>query len=264
MKQFIKNIWDAYEEITPSAELIRKVLNLDNYEFFNDHMAYRSIQSDGVGIKELAKPFQEHGWKIKDSYNFKEKKLKAIHLEHTKKPHLPKVFISEIILSYFTDELQSVMQSCSAEVKKSGNLLSHGRSWDINKKTYDALLQESEYAAWLYLHGYRVNHFTIRVNDLENHNMNTLIDLLNEKEIPLNTSGGIIKGTKKQGLVQSSTLADIIPVQFSDELKPIYIPSCYVEFAERFTVKGKYFDGFITQSADKIFDSTDAKKNNTD
>ncbi len=259
MKHFIKNIWNAYEEITPSAELIRKTLNLDNYEFFNDHMAFRTIKETGVDIKELAKAFQAHGWEIKNDYYFKEKKLNAVHLEHQKSPHLPKVFISEIILSHFSNELQSTLKNCATEVKNSEKLLSHGRTWDINKKTYNTILQESEYAAWLYIHGYRVNHFTIRVNDLDNHDMNSLIDLLHDKKIKLNESGGVIKGSKEQGLIQASTMADSIPVQFSDTKEPTLIPSCYVEFAERFNVKGKYFDGFITQSADKIFDSTDVR-----
>jgi hypothetical protein len=32
--------------------------------------------------------------------------------------------------------------------------------------TYLSLLEESEYAAWMYVYGFRANHFTINVNAL--------------------------------------------------------------------------------------------------
>jgi hypothetical protein len=34
--------------------------------------------------------------------------------------------------------------------------------------TYLSLLEESEYAAWMYVYGFRANHFTINVNALTN------------------------------------------------------------------------------------------------
>jgi hypothetical protein len=53
-------------------------------------------------------------------------------------------------------------------------------------------------------------------------------------------------------------LADRIPVAFKETTKEI--TSCYYEFAFRHKMaNGKLFSGFVTGSADKIFESTDMK-----
>lgn len=71
----------------------------------------------------------------------------------------------------------------------------------------------------------------------------------------LNSAGGIIKGTPAEFLEQSSTMAEKIKVSFSDG--EFEIPSCYYEFARRYPLPdGKLYQGFVAQSADKIFEST--------
>jgi hypothetical protein len=46
-----------------------------------------------------------------------------------------------------------------------------------------------------------------------------------------------------------------VKVDFSDGAQ--YIPGCYYEFARRFPMPdGRLFRGFVTGSADKIFEST--------
>ena len=47
-----------------------------------------------------------------------------------------------------------------------------------------------------------------------------------------------------------------VPVKFIEG--EYMVPACYYEFAERFRAKdGEIFSGFIAESADKIFESTD-------
>ncbi len=71
----------------------------------------------------------------------------------------------------------------------------------------------------------------------------------------LNNSGGEVKGTPAQLLEQSSTLADQVDVEFQEGR--FSVPSCYYEFAKRYhDTDGKLFSGFIAESADKIFEST--------
>jgi hypothetical protein len=72
----------------------------------------------------------------------------------------------------------------------------------------------------------------------------------------LNSSGGEVKGSREQLLKQSSTMAEIVPVEFVEGVREV--PACYYEFAERFRdAGGALFSGFIAGSADKIFESTD-------
>ena len=71
----------------------------------------------------------------------------------------------------------------------------------------------------------------------------------------MNTSGGEIKGSPEQLLEQSSILADKISVEFVETTKEI--TSCYYEFAFRYSqTNGELYSGFIAESADKIFEST--------
>jgi hypothetical protein len=122
------------------------------------------------------------------------------------------------------------------------------------------LREESEYAAWFYVFGFRANHFTVSVNALKKYDTILKVNqLLKENGFLLNSSGGEVKGTMNDYLQQSSTMADIIPVDFEEGT--FNIPSCYYEFAQRYTLpNGKLFSGFVAQSADKIFESTDYYK----
>jgi hypothetical protein len=126
-------------------------------------------------------------------------------------------------------------------------------SYDI----YNRLREESEYAAWFYVFGFRANHFTVSINNLKkNSDIHKVNDLIKKNGFILNSSGGEIKGKPEDLLQQSSTMADIVSVNFIEGT--FDIPSCYYEFAQRYPASdGKLYSGFIASSADKIFESTD-------
>ncbi|MFT6745781.1 MAG: hypothetical protein ACJAZ2_000115 [Glaciecola sp.] len=263
MTPFFEQLWNNYQQVTPTAELVRNSLHLDDYEYFNDHVAFRSLNLKGYGIDYLIEPFIKEGYKTCETYHFEEKKLNAIHLENIKNPLLPKVFISEIILEEFSKELQQTLLNSFKSINfktVTDKVLTNGRTWKFDYQSYLKLSQESEYAAWIYAHGYRVNHFTIRVNSLNNTSIDQLCTQLSNGNIALNKSGGIIKGSDKIGLKQASTIADKVTITCDTTKKTHEIPSCYVEFAERFNINGKQFNGFITKSANHIFESTNQKK----
>ena len=107
---------------------------------------------------------------------------------------------------------------------------------------------------------FRVNHFTVSFNHLKTfkdfQELNAFIKGLGFK---LNDSGGEVKGSKEVFLEQSSTLAHPVTVEFSDKKETI--PACYYEFARRYPMpSGRIFQGFLPDSANKIFESTDYKK----
>jgi hypothetical protein len=257
MNYFEAKLWRNYLEITPSLEKIKEVLSLEDNKLFNDHIAFRSLNCDGFGIERLCNPLYNMGYEVKNEYHFKAKKLKAVHLENKFNPERPKIFISELLLNEFSPFLRHALHHsiCQKEIKAS-ELYTVGRKWPVNHGVYQRLLQESEYAAWLYVHGYRVNHFTLNINALRNFSIELLCFKLKQAGFELNDAGTLIKGNEVSGLKQASTMADSIMVKFDDIKTPVRIPSCYVEFAERFKVKGQLFNGFLVNSADKIFEST--------
>jgi len=263
MDAIIQQLWKNYLHSTPTVKKVKNTLQLENYDSFCDHIAFRTLCTRKLGItkriagdfgiEKLSKKFLLQGYTIQQEYFFKKKKLKAIHLE---KKNAPKIFISELLLDQCSIFLKNTLLKAFDTCKNEEVILTKGRCWDVSYKVYKELERESEYAAWLYVHGHRVNHFTINVNQLEKYSIEDVCMQLKTSGIHLNTSGGTIKGNESIGLKQASTLADSILVKFKDVTKAIRIPSCYVEFAERFKINNKQFNGFITNSADKIFQST--------
>lgn len=107
--------------------------------------------------------------------------------------------------------------------------------------------------------GFQANHFTVSVNYLkQTQSLADVNTLLKEAGFVLNTSGGEIKGGKDVFLAQSSTMADKASVDMGSEA--VTIPSCFYEFAQRYELPdGSLYQGFVAASADKIFESTNAR-----
>jgi len=255
-----EKMWEQYSVLNPQAKKIHSLLAKDGDQIENDHVAYRSVNLPGFGIEALAAPLLKHGYKKSGEYHFELKKLYAIHLEHEDKT-LPKVFISELLLEKMSADTQSVFKSLveGVNLPQSEEVLTSGRPWSVSYKTYKALAEESEYAAWLAAFGYCANHFTVNVNKLKAFDELTDLNTFLEKEnYTLNASGGKIKGSREVFLEQSSTMAGEIKVSFSDGEE--LIPSCYYEFAKRYPMpSGGLYQGFVAGSADKIFESTNKK-----
>ena len=126
----------------------------------------------------------------------------------------------------------------------------------LSFEVYNRLREESEYAGWFYVFGFRANHFTVSINSLKKYNnIQSVNELLKRNGFKLNSSGGEIKGTTADLLQQSSTLADSVKVKFIEG--SFDVPCCYYEFAQRFPdSNGQLYNGFVAKSADKIFEST--------
>lgn len=258
-------LWDDYSTQNPSVKKIHTLFEEAGEIVINDHIAFRTFNDPRISKEVLAKPFLQAGYEVKDYYDFAAKHLKAFHLEHPTDELAPRVFISELLVEEFSAELQNAINSIIEAIPEkyyfSEDLIFSGRVWDnASYQTYLSLIDESEYAAWVYAHGYHANHFTVSVNRLQKLNtLESVNNFLESNGHPLLTAGGAIKGSPEQLLQQSSTLADIIPVTFTDGVHEI--PSCFYEFARRFPDEdGKLFSGFIAKSADKIFESTNFKK----
>ncbi len=252
-------MWADYVAINPLAKKVYDLLTTEGEKIQNDHIALRTFNHPRVCVDVLAKPFLESGYSYKGDYHFPEKKLYAKHYEHTDDT-LPKIFISELKLEEFSPALRAQVESYISQIpagrENDFDFSSQGRPWKVTTTQYQALLKESDYAAWLAAFGYRPNHFTVLINVLKNFSdILFLNEWLKKKGFHLNASGGEVKGTPEVFLEQSSTLANNIEVTFDDG--KLTIPACYYEFAKRYPLKtGKLYQGFVATSADKIFEST--------
>lgn len=263
LNNFFNHCWQEYLKRVPTAKKIFDRLIKMEEVIQNDHIALRTFRYKGMTKEDLAAFFEKEGMEIKGHYNFEKKKLKAIHLEHKKDPKRPKVFISELLWEELSQESQVILKPLFAQFEESGQgksideLIKCERPWNITHEDYLKLKKESEYAAWMAAYGFFPNHFTVSLNDLLHFpTMKSFVSWLEESGIALNKAGGVIKGTPEMFLEQASTLADMGKVSFSDG--NFEVPTCYYEFAKRYTDNsGETYQGFITDNADKIFESTD-------
>ncbi len=260
-QQIFDRLWKQYVQITPEAQNIFNLFkNLGN-EPVNDHIAYRTFRNSKISVDVIAKPFLDAGYEQVEEYDFEQKKLYAKHYEHKTDKNAPRVFISELLVEKFSEPFQKLVQDAIEQIPtdliSSNELIFSGSVFGKpSYETYEALRKESEYAAWLYVYGFRANHFTVSVNNLKTLNkLEDVNSLLVENGFKMNNSGGEIKGSPAEFLEQSSIMAEIISMEFEEGTYKI--PSCFYEFALRYAQKdGELYSGFIAKSADKIFEST--------
>jgi hypothetical protein len=257
---FFDRLWSDYIAQNPHAKRVYDLLINEGETILNDHIAFRTFDHPSINIDVMAKPLLAMGYVEGQEYIFEEKKLFAKHYHHPS-GNLPRVFISQLETRFFSPFLQNLVKELAAQFPKSivGSeaMLFAGNQWGKPSfATYEQLKSESDYAAWLYVNGFRANHFTVSVNALEKYNdILTLNAFIKANGFEMNSANGEVKGSPAELLEQSSTMAGKEVVKFAEG--EYAIPSCYYEFAKRYPdAKGQLYDGFIAQSADKIFEST--------
>lgn len=265
LNDIFDRLWTDYSSENPSAQKIYNLFSGEGETVVNDHIAFRTFDDPRVNVEVLSRPFIKRGYKPAGEYVFKAKHLLARHYELTGNEQAPRVFVSQLRTADFSpwlgEVVQSSVDSIPEDLIKNEELLFSGNVFrNPSFNVYERLREESEYAAWMYVFGFRANHFTVSVNHLEKYDTLEKVNrFLKDNGFALNSSGGEIKGTREQLLRQSSTLADIAKKEFVEGKRDI--PSCYYEFAQRYRDRdGKLFSGFIASSADKIFESTDFRK----
>ncbi len=208
----------------------------------------------------MSKTFLELGFQYKQEYDFKEKKLYARHFE-SGSDEIPRIFISELKLEEMDPYVRNIaldtINNIPEEVLNDPMIFLSGRTWGKPSfEVYENLRKISEYAAWVYVYGFRANHFTVSINGLQTYNtIEKVNNLLMDNGFKLNEVGGLVKGSPQALLEQSSTIAGKLPIEFKEGVREV--PSCFYEFAKRYNDNtGNLFSGFIADSANKIFEST--------
>lgn len=261
-QRLFEKLWNDYISQNPEAKRVYDLLVSEGETVVNDHIAFRTYDDPRISIDILAKPFLEAGYEYKGDYVFEQKKLIAKHYEYKPFRDAPRIFISALQTQHFSpffqETVKELINKIPENIYNSPGLIYSGNVWGTPLfDTYQQLKLESEYAAWLYIYGFRANHFTVSVNNLKKYNdIHRLNQFLKDSGFQLNDSGGEVKGTPEELLEQSSTKAGRLNVDFARG--SLSVPSCYYEFARRYPDKtGKLYGGFIAKSADKIFESTD-------
>jgi len=263
-QEILDKLWNIYINDNPSVKHVYDLFIQHGEKVVNDHIAFRTFDLPGIDIDALSSPFLRAGYIEKGQYHFEKKKLFAKHFEHPSDPSLPLVFISQLKTSECSTDLRKIAEDTVRDIPEaylnSDELIYSCNIWGLpSYETYGKLLHESEYAAWFYFSGFRANHFTVRVNHLQKlDSIEKVNSFLKENGYMINNSGGEIKGSPDIYLEQSSIISEDIEVAFQEGR--YMVPGCFYEFARRYPMPdGRLFMGFVADSADKIFESTNAR-----
>lgn len=256
-----ERFWHRFSTENTNAKRIYDLFTARGEKVVHDHIALRTFDDPRMNIDVISRLFTENGYEARGNYDFKVKMLRGMHFEHKSDPMAPKVFISELLTDKFSDYLKTTIRDYLNRLDDSAyadpNLVYGGSVWGKTSfDTYNKLREESEYAAWLLVYGYRANHFAVKVNELKNFStLQEVNEFVKGNGSLMTNVGGEIYGTPEELLEQSATLAEIQPVEFIDGVYEI--PSCFYEFTLRYNqADGKQYSGFIAANADKIFEST--------
>jgi hypothetical protein len=261
---FFQALWNDYTKLAPQAEVIHQMFSEQNEKVINDHVAFRTFAGTPLCLDSLEPIILAMNYRLQEQYRFETKKLRARSYVHSD-PSVPKIFLSELLTHELSDQAQAIIEKYTQQIAAphlSPEIFWSGRHWDMPTwEDYQALLAESEYAAWLTAIGLRANHFTISINHLNHQNdVKSVLETIKQAGFAVNTTGGEVKGSPQVYLEQGSTMADQKVFTFGDGSEHA-IPTCFYEFALRYREpSGVYFQGFVEGNADKIFDSTNVSK----
>lgn len=260
---FFDALWAQYIVKAPQAQLIHHTLLNQGEHVVNDHVAFRTLRSSKIGIDACEPALAALGYTPAGEYRFEDKHLYAKSYEYNDvTAQQPKIFLSELIIDELAAPIAEILHGLLDQIPNEFSITPafffSGLPWGMPSwRDYSALVDVSEYAGWLSINGMCANHFTINVNALKHFDsLSHLLDVIRALALPLNETGGVIKGSPEVGLTQASTVADKQCVEFSCGHSAV-VKTCFYEFAERHPVNGQLYQGFVTANADKIFHSTD-------
>ncbi len=287
-------LWDRYRQRVVHVRSYEQLIASAGATFVNDHIAFRTIagQNPLTGISLLSRLFESLGYRAANCYQFEDKHLSAIHFQHPN-GQFPKLFISELkswelspsardilhrsasqhrapISEEMLAGLHQLKQRSTKETDRSQWLQAavsyiQDLPWPIPEKSdVIAINKESQYAAWVLVHGNNVNHFTSLINS---HGVESLNDI--EKTIAALQQAGVpvkseIEGERGTKLRQSATEAAVIDVAVRDQDRETTMSwtYAYFELAERGFItdpetntKGR-FEGFLGPQATQLFEMT--------
>ena len=294
LAELFDTLWDRYRQRVSYVQTYERVIQQAGATFFNDHIAFRTFacQQPHTGIASVSRIFEALGYHAAGNYHFEDKQLSAIHFQHAN-PQFPKIFVSELKVWELPPAAAEIVERAAASHRPAiaredlaalqrldqsdrgrGELMHkavaffHELPWQLPpRQDVTELNKSSQYAAWVLVHGYNVNHFTSLINS---HGVPALDDI--EKTIAALSAAGVpmkkeIEGERGSKLRQSATEAVNIDVHVLDGGKAQKMPWSYAyfelaqrdEYADPQTGKRVRFEGFLGPQATNLFEMTRVK-----
>ena len=121
LQSVLDGLMHRYQERVPDVENILQTMVEEEVisspdDIQNDHIAFRTMGVEHLGIGSLEKIFLHYGYERRDPYDFPTKKLNA-YWYSPPEPHFPRIFISELRVEELSEEAQRLIHSYTDEVK---------------------------------------------------------------------------------------------------------------------------------------------------
>jgi len=288
-------LWISYRERVSYVRDYEKLVAEHKATFFNDHIAFRTLASQRPtsGIVSISRLFEALGYKTAGCYQFPDKHLSSLHFQHSN-PRFPKLFISELktwelsgparkiigrstrqhrdpLKDEFLQRLHDLEEQTPDEVdrllRKAVASLQRLPWGPPRKKDVEALNLESQFGAWVLVHGYNVNHFTALINSHGVESLDSLdktVAALRDAKVPLKADIEGAPGSKLRQTATEAVMVDV-PVRMGKRDATMPWTYAYFELAERNTIydpesnQDVRFEGFLGPQATQLFEMTRVK-----
>lgn len=285
-------LWDRYRSRVSYVRDYEGLIASSRATFVNDHIAFRTLasQQPTTGIVALSRIFEALGYVAAGCYQFPDKHLSSTHFQHPN-GQFPKIFISELRTWELSDEAQAILArtlrshraplpdaalvrllqvsaTTQAELLDLVTSQFHDLPWEVpGQSAVEAINRESQFGAWVLVHGYNVNHFTALINSQGTSDLADIeltIEALKKINVPMKNE---IEGVRGSKLRQSATEAVNIDVTVRRQGKLSTMPwtYAYFELAERGEItdgetgRSGRFEGFLGPQATNLFEMTRIK-----
>lgn len=285
-------LWDGYRARVSYVRDYERLITGSRATFVNDHIAFRTLasQQPTTGIISLSRIFEALGYVAAGCYQFPDKHLSSTHFQHPN-GQFPKIFISELRTWELSETAQTILartlRSHRAPLSDAAlvrllqvSAITHAElldtvlkqfqelPWDVPEQSdVEAINAESQFGAWVLVHGYNVNHFTALINSQGTPDLADLeltIEALKKINVPMKNE---IEGARGSKLRQSATEAVTIDVTVrrQGQLSAMPWTYAYFELAERGEItdgetgRSGRFEGFLGPQATNLFEMTRVK-----
>lgn len=278
----IDSLWITYRQKTAQMQaILAKLTERLNKPITLDHLAIIDLPGPNSGIGTLSNMFSQLGFQKRGSGYLPDKQNDFLWMAETNCDELladqalPQIVVADFRLEEMPAEIKQIILKYSQCTRPAPlgfelnlqNILAYlqGRDWPLpTVEEFKRVNHFNELLAWVLVFGRQPNHFTLSIHlheefsDLESF----LSFVGTEVGLPLNTEGGLIKGTTMDGIAQASTQGMQEKVALQDGY--INIPTGFVEFVWRFPKKNslsahakwnEYFSGFVAQHANHVIES---------
>ncbi|KAL0800051.1 hypothetical protein Bca101_055226 [Brassica carinata] len=250
LRNVFENILMTYLRKNPIAKTIWELVqSVDNEKVCYDHFTFQTFKVEGYGIESLSSFFMDYGYKAEGGLDFPTKKLRVLTFSPPDiyvpddghglgNGPLPRLVIAELLVDELTPESQEIIRKYLKPNGGKQAVLSSTLGsliWEKPTSTdFQQLAKESEFAAWVLIHGYMMNHLAFSVHRLKHQfsDIKCIKEYLEEKGFELNNDGGILKVSQDGLLLQVSSISEKITVEFADGVTET-IPASYIEFTQR-------------------------------